>query len=123
MLGGTSLFGGEGGIKNTALGLLIFAFLSNGLNLLPWVDIYFKEALQGIILVVALVLNVIALRLEKVQIQTSNPNAGFGGLPWSTELTWNAYPTTLPGAVSDFRATASIMLATKPKTETENSKT
>jgi ribose transport system permease protein len=70
VLGGTSLFGGEGGIKNTALGLLIFAFLQNGLNLLPWVDIYFKEALQGLILVVALVLNVIALRLEKVQIQT-----------------------------------------------------
>jgi ribose transport system permease protein len=70
VLGGTSLFGGEGGIKNTALGLLIFAFLQNGLNLLPWVDIYFKEALQGLILVAALVLNVIALRLEKVQIQT-----------------------------------------------------
>ena len=70
VLGGTSLFGGEGGMKNTALGLLIFAFLSNGLNLLPNVSIYFKEALQGIILVAALVLNVIALRLEKVQIQT-----------------------------------------------------
>jgi ribose transport system permease protein len=70
VLGGTSLFGGEGGMKNTALGLLIFAFLSNGLNLLPGVSIYFKEALQGIILVAALVLNVIALKLEKVQIQT-----------------------------------------------------
>jgi ribose transport system permease protein len=70
VLGGTSLFGGEGGMKNTALGLLIFAFLSNGLNLLPNVSIYFKEALQGIILVAALVLNVVALRLEKVQIQT-----------------------------------------------------
>jgi len=70
VLGGTSLFGGEGGMKNTALGLLIFAFLSNGLNLLPNVNIYFKEALQGIILVAALVLNVVALKLEKVQIQT-----------------------------------------------------
>lgn len=70
VLGGTSLFGGEGGMKNTALGLLIFAFLSNGLNLLPNVSIYFKEALQGIILVAALVLNVVALRLEKIQIQT-----------------------------------------------------
>ena len=70
VLGGTSLFGGEGGLKNTALGLLIFAFLSNGLNLLPNVSIYFKEALQGMILVAALVLNVIALRLEKVQTAT-----------------------------------------------------
>ena len=70
VLGGTSLFGGEGGIKNTALGLLIFAFLTNGLNLLPNVSFYFKEALQGIILVAALVLNVIALRLERVQVRT-----------------------------------------------------
>jgi ribose transport system permease protein len=70
VLGGTSLFGGEGGMKNTALGLLIFAFLSNGLNLLPNVDIYFKTALQGLILVAALVLNVIALRLERVQVRT-----------------------------------------------------
>jgi len=70
VLGGTSLFGGEGGMKNTALGLLIFAFLSNGLNLLPNVDIYFKMALQGLVLVAALVLNVIALRLERVQVRT-----------------------------------------------------
>ncbi len=70
VLGGTSLFGGEGGIKNTALGLLIFAFLSNGLNLLPDVSIYFKTALQGLILVAALVLNVVALRLERVQVRT-----------------------------------------------------
>lgn len=70
VLGGTSLFGGEGGMKNTALGLLIFAFLSNGLNLLPNVDIYFKTALQGLVLVAALVLNVIALRLERVQVRT-----------------------------------------------------
>jgi len=70
VLGGTSLFGGEGGIKNTVLGLLIFAVLSNGLNLLPNLSIYFKEALQGIILLCALLLNVFALRLEKVQTRT-----------------------------------------------------
>jgi ribose transport system permease protein len=70
VLGGTSLFGGEGGIKNTILGVVIFGFLSNGLNLLPNLSIYFKEALQGIILVAALLLNVLALRLEKVQTRT-----------------------------------------------------
>lgn len=70
VLGGTSLFGGEGGIKNTILGLLIFGILSNGLNLLPNISIYFKEALQGIILLAALLLNVVALRLEKVQTRT-----------------------------------------------------
>ena len=30
------------------LGLLIFAVLSNGLNLLPDISIYFKEALTGL---------------------------------------------------------------------------
>ncbi len=70
VLGGTSLFGGEGGIKNTLIGLCIFGILSNGLNLLPNISIYFKEALQGIILLAALLLNVLALRLEKVQTRT-----------------------------------------------------
>lgn len=70
VLGGTSLFGGEGGMKNTVLGLLIFAVLSNGLNLLPDLSIYFKQALQGIILLAALLLNVLALRLERVQRRT-----------------------------------------------------
>lgn len=70
VLGGTSLFGGEGGMLNTVLGLLIFAVLSNGLNLLPELSIYFKEALTGIILLCALLLNVLALRLEKVQRHT-----------------------------------------------------
>jgi ribose transport system permease protein len=67
VLGGTSLFGGEGGMKNTLLGLLIFGILSNGLNLLPDISIHFKQALQGIILVGALLLNVFALRLERIR--------------------------------------------------------
>ncbi|MFM9108853.1 MAG: ABC transporter permease [Chloroflexota bacterium] len=67
VLGGTSLFGGEGGVRNTILGLLIFGVLSNGLNLLPNIPITFKQALQGIVLLAALLLNVFALRLERVQ--------------------------------------------------------
>jgi len=70
VLGGTSLFGGEGGIRNTVLGLLIFGVLSNGLNLLPDISIYVKQALQGVILVGALLLNVLALRLERVRTRT-----------------------------------------------------
>jgi ribose transport system permease protein len=70
VLGGTSLFGGEGGIKNTIIGLCIFGILNNGLNLLPNISFYFKEALQGMILLAALLLNVVALRLEKVQTRT-----------------------------------------------------
>ncbi|MGH2534939.1 MAG: ABC transporter permease [Thermomicrobiales bacterium] len=70
VLGGTSLFGGEGGIKNTLIGLLIFGILSNGLNLIEGLSIHFKDALEGIILVGALLLNVLALRLEKVRVRT-----------------------------------------------------
>jgi ribose transport system permease protein len=70
VLGGTSLFGGEGGMRNTILGLLIYGVLSNGLNLLPNIPITFKLALQGIVLLAALLLNVFALRIERVQTRT-----------------------------------------------------
>jgi ribose transport system permease protein len=69
VLGGTSLFGGEGGMKNTFIGLLIFGILSNGLNLIEGLSIHFKDALEGIVLVGALLLNVLALRLEKVRVR------------------------------------------------------
>jgi ribose transport system permease protein len=61
VLGGTSLFGGEGGIKNTIIGLLIFGVLNNGLNQLQ-LDIFVRLWLRGVILLVALVVNVYALR-------------------------------------------------------------
>jgi ribose transport system permease protein len=63
VLGGTSLFGGEGGIPNTIIGLLIFGVLNNGLNLIQ-VDIYLKPWVRGVILLLALVINVYALRLR-----------------------------------------------------------
>ena len=63
VLGGTSLFGGEGGIKNTVIGLLIFGVLNNGLNQLQ-LDIYVRLWLRGVILLVALVVNVYALKLR-----------------------------------------------------------
>jgi ribose transport system permease protein len=64
VLGGTSLFGGEGGIKNTAIGLLIFGVLSNGLNLLQ-LDIFVRLWLRGVVLLAALLINVYALHLRK----------------------------------------------------------
>jgi ribose transport system permease protein len=64
VLGGTSLFGGEGGIKNTAIGLLIFGVLNNGLNLLQ-LDIFVRLWLRGIVLLAALLINVYALHLRK----------------------------------------------------------
>jgi ribose transport system permease protein len=63
VLGGTSLFGGEGGIKNTVMGLLIFGVLNNGLNQLQ-LDIYVRLWLRGVILLAALIINVYALRVR-----------------------------------------------------------
>jgi ribose transport system permease protein len=63
VLGGTSLFGGEGGIKNTIIGLLIFGVLSNGLNQLQ-LDIFVRLWVRGIILLIALIINIYALKLR-----------------------------------------------------------
>ena len=63
VLGGTSLFGGEGGIKNTVIGLLIFGILSNGLNQLQ-LDIYVRLWVRGVILLIALIINIYALKLR-----------------------------------------------------------
>jgi ribose transport system permease protein len=63
VLGGTSLFGGEGGIKNTVMGLLIFGVLNNGLNQLQ-LDIYVRLWVRGVILLVALIINIYALRVK-----------------------------------------------------------
>ena len=66
VLGGTSLFGGEGGIKNTIIGLLIFGILSNGLNQLQ-LDIFVRMVISGVILLAALIINVYALKLRDVK--------------------------------------------------------
>ena len=66
VLGGTSLFGGQGGIKNTVIGLLIFGILSNGLNQMQ-LDIYVRLVISGVILLIALIINVYALRLRDAQ--------------------------------------------------------
>ena len=63
VLGGTSLFGGKGGIPNTIIGLLTFGVLYNGLNHVE-IDIYLKQFISGIILLGALVLNVAMARIK-----------------------------------------------------------
>jgi len=56
VIGGTSLFGGEGGVVNTIIGVLIWYVLRNGLDLMD-MSIYIKELLTGIILLLALIFN------------------------------------------------------------------
>lgn len=64
VLGGTSLFGGRGGIGNTVVGVLTFGVLHNGLNHLD-VNIYLKGSIMGAILLAALILNVSMARVRK----------------------------------------------------------
>ncbi len=57
VLGGTSLFGGEGGMKNTLIGVLAFTVLDVGLGYVTWVDEFLRRAVMGLVLLGALLLN------------------------------------------------------------------
>ncbi|WP_315070518.1 ABC transporter permease [uncultured Microbacterium sp.] len=56
VIGGTSLFGGVGTIRGTVLGVLLLGVVMNGMNLLG-VSSYFQQGVQGVILVLAVLLN------------------------------------------------------------------
>ena len=57
VVGGTSLFGGRGGIGNTVIGLLILGVLNNGLDHVE-IDSFLKILIRGLILLAALIINV-----------------------------------------------------------------
>jgi len=64
VVGGTSLFGGRGGIGNTIVGLFVLGVLNNGLDHVHEIDSFLKILIRGLILLVALVINVYAQRLR-----------------------------------------------------------
>ena len=66
VVGGTSLFGGQGGIGNTIIGLFVLGVLNNGLDHIN-IDSFLKILIRGLILLVALVINVYAQRMRAVQ--------------------------------------------------------
>ena len=61
VVGGTSLFGGRGGIGNTIVGLFVLGVLNNGLDHVN-IDSFLKILIRGLILLAALVINVYAQR-------------------------------------------------------------
>ena len=63
VVGGTSLFGGQGGIGNTIVGLFVLGVLNNGLDHVR-IDSFLKILIRGLILLLALVVNVYAQRLR-----------------------------------------------------------
>jgi putative xylitol transport system permease protein len=56
VIGGTSLFGGIGTIRGTVIGVLLIGMVMNGMNLLN-VSSYYQQGVQGLILVLAVLLN------------------------------------------------------------------
>lgn len=63
VVGGTSLFGGQGGIGNTVIGLFVLGVLNNGLDQVN-IDSFLKILIRGLILLIALIINVYAQRLR-----------------------------------------------------------
>lgn len=57
VLGGTSLFGGEGSMGKTVIGVLTFTVLNVGLMKIDWIDDLARQLLTGVVLMVALVIN------------------------------------------------------------------
>jgi ribose transport system permease protein len=64
VVGGTSLFGGRGGIGNTIIGLLVLGVLNNGLDHIQ-IDSFLKILIRGLILLAALIINVYAQKLRE----------------------------------------------------------
>lgn len=63
VVGGTSLFGGQGGIGNTIIGLFVLGVLNNGLDHVD-IDSFLKILIRGLILLIALIINVYAQRVR-----------------------------------------------------------
>jgi len=68
VVGGTSLFGGRGGIGNTIIGLFVLGVLNNGLDHIN-IDSFLKILIRGLILLVALVINVYAQRFRATAVE------------------------------------------------------
>ena len=60
-----SLFGGQGGIGNTIIGLFVLGILNNGLDHIN-IDSFLKILIRGLVLLIALAVNVYAQRMRSV---------------------------------------------------------
>ncbi len=63
VIGGTSLLGGVGSIPGTVVGALIIGVLKNSLDLL-FVNAYWQQVIRGVIIILAVILDVLKQRLR-----------------------------------------------------------
>jgi ribose transport system permease protein len=56
VVGGTNLFGGEGTVGGTMIGMLIIGVLANGLNILGVAD-FWQRVVNGLIIVVVVAID------------------------------------------------------------------
>ena len=61
IIGGTSVFGGEGGVLRTLVGVLVIAFMVNGLNLLA-ISTFTQQIIVGAIIILSVWANTIRRR-------------------------------------------------------------
>ncbi len=66
VVGGTALSGGEGGVLNTLIGVLVVAVLANGMVLLG-ISPYWQQTVQGLMIVAAVALSLDRARLRIVK--------------------------------------------------------
>lgn len=66
VVGGTALTGGEGGIWNTLVGVLIVTVLANGMILLG-ISPYIQQTVQGIMIIAAVALSLDRIRLKIIK--------------------------------------------------------
>ena len=66
VIGGTSMSGGVGTVGGTIIGILIIAVITNGLNLMM-INSFWQEVFKGIIILVAVVIDVLKKSRSKQQ--------------------------------------------------------
>jgi simple sugar transport system permease protein len=66
IIGGTNLFGGEGTVLGTLLGAFFVSVVGNGLTLLH-ISPFYAQVITGLILLLAIWLNVRAYRVAALQ--------------------------------------------------------
>ncbi len=85
-IGGTSLFGGEGGIGGTMVGALIMTLVTNGMNLMN-VSTNWQSVLMGFIVVLSVAIDQFgSARLNAPNAGTGNDPAKGGGIPTGEEV-------------------------------------